>query len=47
MSGTLAKYYSPESERPYFAILGLIAIAVGGALAIASPALKRLMSGVR
>jgi hypothetical protein len=35
------------TERTYVAVLGLAAIAVGAVLALASPALRRLMSGVR
>ncbi|QDQ98527.1 peptide MFS transporter [Tomitella fengzijianii] len=47
LSGTLARYYDESNEAPYFATLGLVAVAVGVALAIASPGIKKLMSGVK
>jgi POT family proton-dependent oligopeptide transporter len=47
LSGSLARYYSPSHEVPYFGILGLIAIVLGAIVwAISSP-LRRLMGGVR
>jgi proton-dependent oligopeptide transporter, POT family len=46
-SGTLATYYSEEHEAAYFGILGLIAIVIGVALALAARPIVRLMSGVR
>ncbi|MEV4642134.1 peptide MFS transporter [Actinoplanes sp. NPDC049548] len=46
-SGTLANYYSEQHETAYFGILGLIAIVVGAALALAAKPISRLMSGVR
>ncbi len=46
-SGTLARYYSEEREAAYFGILGLVAIAIGAALALAARPIVRLMSGVR
>ncbi|MGW4940815.1 peptide MFS transporter [Actinoplanes sp. NPDC004185] len=46
-SGTLAKYYSEDHETAYFGILGLVAIAIGAALALAARPISRLMSGVR
>ncbi len=47
ISGILAGYYNPESETPYFAISGSIVIVLGLVLAVATPAIKKLMSGVR
>jgi POT family proton-dependent oligopeptide transporter len=47
MSGTLATYYSEARETAYFGLLGLAAIVLGGLLALLTPYLRRLMSGVR
>lgn len=47
MSGSLAKYYSPANETPYFGIIGGVAIAIGVALAAVSPFIRKLMCGVR
>jgi POT family proton-dependent oligopeptide transporter len=47
LSGTLAEYYDPKNEGPYFTILGLIAVILGAALAASAPVIRRLMSGVR
>jgi POT family proton-dependent oligopeptide transporter len=47
LSGTLAGLYNPEDEVPYFGVLGLIAIAVGGSLLLAVRPVLRLMRGVR
>ncbi|GAA4822301.1 peptide MFS transporter [Tomitella cavernea] len=47
LSGTLARYYDEDNEAPYFATLGLVAVAVGMVLAVASPGIKKLMSGVK
>jgi POT family proton-dependent oligopeptide transporter len=47
LSGTLAQYYSVDSQVPYFGILGGIAIVIGIALALMTPWLRRLMGGVR
>jgi proton-dependent oligopeptide transporter, POT family len=47
MSGVLARYYSTEHEAWYFGILGTTAIIIGGVLLAITPAVKRLMSGVR
>ncbi|WP_182346412.1 peptide MFS transporter [Tomitella gaofuii] len=47
LSGTLARYYDEDNEAPYFATLGLVAVAVGVVLAVASPWIKKLMSGVK
>ncbi len=46
-AGSLAKYYSPDNETPYFLLVGGAAVVFGVLLAIASPAIRRLMSGVR
>jgi POT family proton-dependent oligopeptide transporter len=46
-SGTLAHYYDEAHETAYFGILGLIAIVIGVALALAAKPITRLMSGVR
>jgi POT family proton-dependent oligopeptide transporter len=47
LSGTLAGYYSPASEVPYFGVLGGAAIVVGAVVALLTPVLRRLMEGVR
>jgi POT family proton-dependent oligopeptide transporter len=47
MSGSLAGYYSPQHEAPYFGILGSIAIVVGLIVVLLSPMIRRLMAGVR
>jgi len=47
LSGTLARFYDENNEGPYFATLGLVAVAAGGLLAVASPGIRRLMSGVK
>ncbi|NMO54679.1 MFS transporter [Actinoplanes sp. TBRC 11911] len=47
LSGTLASYYSPDREVPYFGILGAIAIAIGAIVWALNPPLRRLMGGVR
>jgi POT family proton-dependent oligopeptide transporter len=46
MSGTLAKAYSEQHEPAYFGVLGGIAIVLGVVLALLSPFIRRLMSGV-
>jgi proton-dependent oligopeptide transporter, POT family len=46
MSGVLAKRYSTEHETPYFGVLGGVALVLGGLLALATPAIRRLMRGV-
>lgn len=47
LSGSLAKYYSAQHEVWYFGIIGAVAIAIGVLLAIISPLVRKLMSGVR
>lgn len=47
VTGVLSQYYDPANEAPYFAVLGLVAVAVGVVLlALAKPVLK-LMRGIR
>ena len=47
MAGVLAEYYSDTNQVPYFGILGGIAIAVGVVLILFTPAVRKLMSGVK
>lgn len=47
LSGTLARFYDPDTEKTYFGVLGLVAIILGVALALMSPFIRRLMRGVR
>jgi proton-dependent oligopeptide transporter, POT family len=47
MSGSLAGYYSPLHEAPYFGILGMTAIAAGLIVIGLSPMIRRLMAGVQ
>jgi len=47
LSGTLADYYNPNNEKPYFTVLGLVAVAVGVLLAVFSRPITKLMRGVR
>jgi POT family proton-dependent oligopeptide transporter len=47
MSGFLARYYSSDHETAYFGVLGAVAIALGIVLALAGPAIRRLMGGLR
>ena len=47
MSGTLAGYYSEQSEVPYFGILGTAAIVIGAVIITLNRPLVRLMDGVR
>ncbi|HIX00712.1 MAG TPA: oligopeptide:H+ symporter [Candidatus Nesterenkonia stercoripullorum] len=46
-SGILAGRYDPSNETPYFATLGIVVIVLGGLLLAGTPAIKRLMNGVR
>lgn len=45
-AGSFAQYYSVDNEGSYFLVVGGIAVLFGILLAIASPAIRRLMSGV-
>ncbi|WP_139003830.1 peptide MFS transporter [Arthrobacter crystallopoietes] len=47
LAGILAGYYDPANEAPYFGFIGVTAIILGVALAIAAPSLKKIMGGVR
>ena len=47
LAGWLAQFYNPETEVSYFLFSGGTAIVLGIALAAATPAIKKLMSGVR
>ena len=47
MAGVLAEYYSDENQVAYFGILGAVAIVVGVLLVVATPPIRKLMSGVR
>ncbi|RYU14107.1 peptide MFS transporter [Nocardioides iriomotensis] len=46
MSGLLSGYYDPNSEVPYFGVLGAVAIAVGVVLLLVTKPIRRLMGGV-
>ncbi|MCA2206026.1 peptide MFS transporter [Nocardia rosealba] len=46
MAGTLARYYSPDSEGVYFGVSGAAAIAAGLVVAACAPWIKRHMQGV-
>lgn len=47
LSGSLARYYSADHETAYFGLLGAVAVAIGVLLALASPFVRKLMSGIR
>ena len=47
LSGTLAQYYSTDTQVPYFGILGGVAIVIGIVLGLMTPWLERLMGRVR
>jgi proton-dependent oligopeptide transporter, POT family len=47
LAGTLAGFYSPDSEGTYFSVLGVGALVLGGVLFALSPWVKRAMRGVR
>jgi proton-dependent oligopeptide transporter, POT family len=47
LAGTLAKYYDPDDEMPYFLAVGGAAVIFGMLLAIVSPLIRKLMRGVR
>lgn len=46
-AGALARYYSVDNEAAYFSVVGGAAVAFGVLLALASPFIRKLMSGVR
>jgi POT family proton-dependent oligopeptide transporter len=47
VAGSLAKYYDPDNELPYFLTIGGVAVAFGVLLAIATPTIRKLMKGVQ
>ena len=47
LSGSLARFYSPQHEAPYFGSIGAAAIVVGLIVVALSPLIRRLMAGVR
>lgn len=47
LSGWLAQFYDPDDDAGYFTLLGIIAIAIGVALAIGARPVLALMRGVR
>jgi POT family proton-dependent oligopeptide transporter len=47
LAGTLARYYDPDDEMPYFLAVGGAAVIFGLLLAVASPFIRKLMRGVR
>jgi POT family proton-dependent oligopeptide transporter len=47
LSGSLARYYSPQRETLYFGSLGAAAIVAGLILIMLSPMIRRLMAGIR
>lgn len=47
VAGSLARYYDPDDEAPYFLAVGGAAVAFGVLLAAATPLIRRLMGGVR
>lgn len=47
MSGSLARYYSPQHEALYFGSVGATAIVVGLIVVAISPVIRRLMAGIR
>nr|AXL05845.1 peptide MFS transporter [uncultured bacterium] len=47
LAGTLAKYYDPDNEAPYFLAVGGAAVVFGVLLAVVSPLIRTLMKGVR
>jgi POT family proton-dependent oligopeptide transporter len=46
LAGQLAGSYSEDSQATYFGVLGSIAVVLGLVLALVTPAIRRLMSGV-
>ncbi|OII13924.1 peptide MFS transporter [Curtobacterium sp. MCBA15_008] len=47
VTGVLSRYYDPANEAPYFAILGLVAVAVGVVLLVLVKPVLKLMRGIR
>jgi proton-dependent oligopeptide transporter, POT family len=47
VTGLLSQYYDPADEAPYFAVLGLVAVAVGVVLLVLARPVLRLMRGIR
>ncbi|MHA7273632.1 peptide MFS transporter [Arthrobacter sp. TMT4-20] len=47
LSGILASRYDPSTEGTYFSVLGISVIVIGGVLVVGTPAIKKLMMGVR
>jgi POT family proton-dependent oligopeptide transporter len=41
MSGVLAKLYNTDHESTYFGVIGLVALVLGGMLALAAPPVRR------
>lgn len=47
LAGILAGLYNPQDELPYFLGIGGVAVVLAVGLAAATPAIKKLMGGVR
>jgi proton-dependent oligopeptide transporter, POT family len=47
VTGLLSQYYDPSNEAPYFAVLGLVAVAVGVVLLLLAKPVLTLMRGIR
>ena len=47
LSGSLAGYYSEQTEAGYFGTLGAVTIAIGAVLLLISRPVTRMMRGVR
>ncbi|GAA1200400.1 peptide MFS transporter [Prauserella alba] len=47
LSGSLAEYYSAEHEASYFGTVGAVALGIGVLIALLSPFIRKLMSGIR
>jgi POT family proton-dependent oligopeptide transporter len=47
MTGLLSGFYDPEHEAPYFTVLGVAAVVVGGVLLVLARPVLRLMRGIR
>ncbi|SOC86858.1 proton-dependent oligopeptide transporter, POT family [Curtobacterium sp. 314Chir4.1] len=47
VTGVLSQYYDPKNEAPYFAVLGLVAVAVGVVLLVIAKPVLKLMRGIR